>query len=516
MLKRIIFIGISLLITLSFAQIERWVYTYDGTGNGTDEAYSIVYGGDGNVYATGYSYSSGSDKDFTIVSLAPSGNERWVYTYNGPGDSSDIGNSIIHAPDGNIYAAGSSFGSSGNRDFIIISLTQSGTERWVYRYNGTGNGPDEATSIDCGLDGNIYAAGYCLGVSSYQDFIVISLDTAGSERWTYIYDAGQYPGNDFARSIVCGSDTNIYAAGQIYNWVTLEDFAMVSLDSAGSVRWVGLFDGNTISPPDYANAIAYGIDNEPYAAGVVAYWANGRPVYMLMNRQNAGPFSWIYEYQGSAILRDEAYAITYGADHNVYTAGYTTNDVTSRDFTILSVTDGGDFNWLYLYNGTGNGNDEALDIEYGLDGYIYGCGSCIDVIGQENLLTVRLDTSGAEKWIYTYDGSAGDVDKANSLIYGPDDNIYIAGGTTDSLSILDFIVISLDTTTSHIEEDKVTPTKSNNFASTIFSGPLFLPDGKNCRVFDITGRVVMPDKIKPGIYFIEVDGKIAKKVVKIK
>lgn len=55
-----------------------------------------------------------------------------------------------------------------------------------------------------------------------------------------------------------------------------------------------------------------------------------------------------------------------------------------------------------------------------------------------------------------------------------------------------------------------------NSGTTIFSGPLLLPEGKNCKVFDITGRVVMPDKIKPGIYFIEIDGKITQKVVKVR
>jgi hypothetical protein len=37
-----------------------------------------------------------------------------------------------------------------------------------------------------------------------------------------------------------------------------------------------------------------------------------------------------------------------------------------------------------------------------------------------------------------------------------------------------------------------------------------------CKVFDITGRVVEPTKIQPGIYFIEVDGKITKKVIKVR
>ena len=58
--------------------------------------------------------------------------------------------------------------------------------------------------------------------------------------------------------------------------------------------------------------------------------------------------------------------------------------------------------------------------------------------------------------------------------------------------------------------------KHDAFGATIFSGPLQLPKGKNCKVFDVTGRVVAPDKIKPGIYFVEVDGKITRKVVKVR
>jgi len=52
--------------------------------------------------------------------------------------------------------------------------------------------------------------------------------------------------------------------------------------------------------------------------------------------------------------------------------------------------------------------------------------------------------------------------------------------------------------------------------ATIFRGPLQLPEGKQCKVYDITGRVVEPGKIRPGIYFIEVDGVVTQKVVKIR
>ena len=97
--------------------------------------------------------------------------------------------------------------------------------------------------------------------------------------------------------------------------------------------------------------------------------------------------------------------------------------------------------------------------------------------------------------------------------YHPDSN---PGGQGDSVSdYVDFIPW-LDQAVG-VAEQKITIQVNNSKCSaTIFSGPLLLPEGKDCRVFDITGRVVLPDKIKPGIYFIEIDGKITKKVIKVR
>ena len=51
---------------------------------------------------------------------------------------------------------------------------------------------------------------------------------------------------------------------------------------------------------------------------------------------------------------------------------------------------------------------------------------------------------------------------------------------------------------------------------TIFAGPLILPADKKYTVYDITGRVVNPAHIKTGIYFIEIEGKVEVKVIKIR
>jgi hypothetical protein len=52
--------------------------------------------------------------------------------------------------------------------------------------------------------------------------------------------------------------------------------------------------------------------------------------------------------------------------------------------------------------------------------------------------------------------------------------------------------------------------------ATIFVGHLMLPEGKTCRVFDITGREMRTFDPAPGVYFIEVDNKIVQKVIKVR
>ena len=87
--------------------------------------------------------------------------------------------------------------------------------------------------------------------------------------------------------------------------------------------------------------------------------------------------------------------------------------------------------------------------------------------------------------------------------------IYVANNGNSSVSVIRDSLIG-------IEEDERLRVTGSYFVSTIFRGPLQLTDGKTCKVFDITGRVVEHDRIQPGIYFIEVDGVITQKVVKVR
>ncbi len=57
---------------------------------------------------------------------------------------------------------------------------------------------------------------------------------------------------------------------------------------------------------------------------------------------------------------------------------------------------------------------------------------------------------------------------------------------------------------------------TTDYGSTIIKGPLRLPDDHDYRIFDITGREVTPHNLRPGIYFVETDGEMAQKVIKVR
>jgi hypothetical protein len=52
--------------------------------------------------------------------------------------------------------------------------------------------------------------------------------------------------------------------------------------------------------------------------------------------------------------------------------------------------------------------------------------------------------------------------------------------------------------------------------ATIVQGALLLPKDKVCKVFDITGREVDANHMSPGVFFIEIDGTITNKIIKVR
>jgi hypothetical protein len=121
------------------------------------------------------------------------------------------------------------------------------------------------------------------------------------------------------------------------------------------------------------------------------------------------------------------------------------------------------------------------------------------------------------RWVWCHNGAGDGVDVV--MGFCPDENsAVIALANCENYGCSWTVAEALlDYAEQYAVEETTIESRGNRcIGPTVFSGPLLLPEGKNCRVFDVMGRVVAPDKTKPGIYFIEVEGKIARKVVKVR
>jgi len=425
---------LGVLLAIAGGQTQRWVYRHDGPASSGDGAFSLVCGVDSNVYAAGYSTGSGTDRDFTVISLTGLGSERWVYRYNGPGNGVDEVNSVVAGADSNIYAAGEIYDSVTLWDFSIISLTPMGSERWIYRYNGPGNDWDRAYSLVLGADGNLYAAGRSPGSGTDWDFTVISLTSSGSERWVYRYNG---PGNgwDWASSLVAGADGNIYAAGVSTGSGTDLDFTVISLTSSGVERWVYRYNGPG-NIDDEALSLVCGVDSNVYAAGYSAGSGTDWD-FTVIGLTSSGSERWVYRYNGPGDSTDYANSLVAPRDGNIYAAGGSYGSGTSSDFTAISLTSSGNERWVYRYNGPVDGNDYAYSLVAGADGNLYAAGYSRGVTSGDFVVTSLNPVPGIAE------GNSQQADNAFGLAVGTIRNRTLAytlkllGPATVSLSLCD-------------------------------------------------------------------------------
>src|SRR5437773_1323406 len=142
---------------------QAWVARYNGPGNLDDGAHAIAGDSSGNVYVTGGSHGSGTDLDYATIKYDSAGQEQFVARYNGPGNGWDRAAAIALDSSANVYATGQSLGSGTGFDYATVKYDSAGQEQWVARYNGPGNGEDDAVAIASDSSGNVYVTGQSLG-----------------------------------------------------------------------------------------------------------------------------------------------------------------------------------------------------------------------------------------------------------------------------------------------------------------------------------------------------------------
>jgi len=434
------------LSNYAFAQSvdTAWVRRYNGNGPGNswDGALAIAVDGSGNVYVTGYSCQSSSwpyNEDYATLKYDPAGNQLWVKTYNGPGDSTDYALAIAVDGSGNVYVTGQSWGSGTGYDYATIKYDPAGNQLWVQRYNGPGDSNDVATAIAVDGSGNVYITGSSVGSGTSGDYATIKYNPAGNQLWEKRYN-GPGNGGDAASDIAVDGSGNIYVTGYSWGSGTYDDYATIKYDPVGNQLWVQRYNGPG-NYHDLASALSVDGSGNVYVTGYSTGSGTGYD-YATIKYDPAGNQLWVQRYNGPVNRDDKAYAIALDGSGNVYVTGESggSGTYTPFDYATIKYNSNGDTAWVRRYDGPGNSWDAALAIAMDGSGNVYVTGSSVGIGTSYDYATVKYYSNGDTAWVRRYNG-LGDwgYDYAKAMAVDASGSVYVTGSSSDDYATIKYV-----------------------------------------------------------------------------
>ena len=131
---------------------------------------------------------------------------------------------------GNIFVTGRTT-TNGNADLFTTKLAADGTVVWSTKYST--DGTDYGLQVSLDSAGNVITLGQTNGKAKGNDYVVVKLNSAGTQVWATAYDAQGTRKDDIARNLLVGSDNSVYVTGSTVAGNTY--FNTVRFSSAGSL-----------------------------------------------------------------------------------------------------------------------------------------------------------------------------------------------------------------------------------------------------------------------------------------
>lgn len=306
-------------IKYNSAGMRQWVARYNGPADWHDGIFEIEVDDAGNVYVTGYSYGALNGYDFMTIKYNSTGAQQWVARYNGSGNQEDIAYEMAVDNAGNVYVNGYSTGKSGNHDFLTVKYNSAGIQQWEARYNAEADSSDISYNIALDGAGNVYVAGTSYGNSGNFDYVTIKYNNAGIEQWMSRYN-GQGNRDDRVRDLTVDAAGNVYVTGRGFESSGTNDYTTVKYDNAGVQQWVARYKSPGNGTDQAFRVIVDGSGNV-YVTGYSYFGPDTDNDYVTIKYNSAGKREWLMRFNSHADSTDIAYDMAIGAAGNVYVTG---------------------------------------------------------------------------------------------------------------------------------------------------------------------------------------------------
>jgi hypothetical protein len=403
-----------------------WVQRYNGPANAFDFARAVAVDDSGNAYITGISQGSGTFDDYATIKYGTDGQVSWIQRYDGPASEFDDALALAVDDNDNVYVTGFSAGAGTFNDFATVKYSSTGVEQWVARYDGPISDFDNAVAIAIDDSGHVYVTGSSPGTNFVPEFATIKYDSAGNERWVARYGSPALAG-DFPYALAVDAAGNVYVTGASYDNTFTPNFATVKYNAAGVRQWVRRYDGP-----------GAGLD-EPHAIGLDAagnIYVTGASMsasfdfdYLTIKYSPTGDSLWVRRYNGPAGTgTDTPIGLAVDGTGNIYVTGYSAGNGSGTDMLTIKYDAAGVEKWVARYNGPGDTEDFANAITVDDSGNVYVAGRSGNFTAF-NYTTVAYDSNGTELWAEKYDGPSLGFDEAFAIAVDDKGHLFVTGGS---------------------------------------------------------------------------------------
>jgi WD40 repeat protein len=375
------------------------------------------------------------------AAAAVPGTQLWVKRYNGPGNGRDSAFSAAVSPGGRmVFVAGGSAGASSGEDYATIAYSATGAWRWGQRYSGPGNRDDFASSVAVSPDGRtVFVTGYSTGATSAQDYATIAYHAAtGARSWVQRYNG---PGNrgDFASSVAVSPDgRTVFVTGYSTGASSGEDYATIAYSAVTGKRlWVKRYNGSGNSG-DEARAVKVSPDGRTvFVTGTSEGITSGSDYATIAYHAATGAQRWVKRYNGPFNFTDAANALAVSPDgRTVFVTGDAFVARTGPNYATVAYTAAtGARRWVRLYTGSGL-RSTALSVAVSPGGgKVFVTGASRGATTDFDYATVAYAATGAQRWVKRYNGPGNGFDAALQVAVSPDGvTVFITGESAGASS----------------------------------------------------------------------------------
>src|SRR5574341_452208 len=435
--KAIFFLFAFLSYIPVLAQVDTaWVRRYNGPANGQDEASVLVVDYSGNVFVSGRS-NRGTSVDYATLKYSPQGDALWVRRYNEPGNFQDVPTASAVDSSGNLYVTGYSVG-SGNYDYATIKYATNGDTMWVRRYNGTPDDNDYASALDVDGSGNVYVTGQSWS-GTFSDYATIKYSPNGDTLWVRRYN-GPGNGQDEATGLAVDDSGKVYVTGLSDGGGLNYDYVTIKYASNGDTLWMRRYNGLGDA---FDGAIDLVVDDSGnvYVSGTSVGSSPSRD-YATIKYSSAGDTRWVRRYNSPGNFSiDEASALVVDDSGNAYVTGRSEGNGTLYDYATVKYAPNGDTLWVRRYNGPENSNDEAQDLVFDGSGNVYVTGYSYDSATSFDYVTIKYAPNGDTLWVKRYNGPGNGSDAPFSIAVNGNGNVYVTGRDFGNGTLNDYATI---------------------------------------------------------------------------